>query len=180
MILDLLHKDRQELKTESLPFDFNELTNDSYDPVELFQNLKDTMIHNRGTSLSAPQCGISLRVFVMGNWNDPDSVAGVFNPKIVAWSDNDLEIEEEQCLTFPGLYVKMKRYSTIRARYTTQNNVTDTIRFGGLTSKIFQHQVDLLNGILYTKKANKFHLEQAINKKKKLDKLRNKNMGRVA
>ncbi len=73
----------------SSPFDFN-----VSDPIELFQDLKDTMIHNRGTSLSAPQCGIPLRVFVMGNWNDPDSVAGVFNPKIVAWSDNDLEIEE--------------------------------------------------------------------------------------
>lgn len=179
MILDLLHKDRQELKTESLPFDFNELTNNSYDPVELFQNLKDTMIHNRGTSLSAPQCGIHYRVFVMGNWNDPDSVVACFNPKIVATSD-ELEVEEEGCLTFPGLYVKMKRHSIIRARYATHKNITDTIKFNGLTAKIFQHQVDLLDGILYTKKANKFHLEQAINKKKKLDKLRQKNMGRVA
>jgi len=170
MILDLIDGKSPELTQESTPFDFD----GAFDATELFQNLKETMIEHRGVGLSAVQCGIPLRVFVLGNWNDPDTVMSVFNPRIVDQS-KEMTVEEEGCLTFPGLYVKVKRHDWIRVRYTTHEGVTDTIKLGGMTARIFQHEMDHLNGILYTRKANRYHLEQAQKQKKKLDKLRRNN-----
>jgi len=170
MILDLIDGKSPELTQESTPFDFDGV----FDATELFENLKETMIEHRGVGLSAVQCGIPLRVFVLGNWNDPDTVMSVFNPRIVDQS-KEMTVEEEGCLTFPGLYVKVKRHDWIRVRYTTHEGVTDTIKLGGMTARIFQHEMDHLNGILYTRKANRYHLEQAQKQKKKLDKLRRNN-----
>lgn len=169
MILELVGKYDKVLTEKTQNFDFNNMVAD-----ELFTNLKDTMIHHKGVGLSAVQVGIPLNVFVMGNWQDPDNIVGVFNPRIVDQS-KEFTTEEEGCLTFPGLYVMVKRYDWIRARYTTQEGVTDTIKFGGMTSRIFQHEVDHCNGILFTSRANRYHLEKAKKQKAKLDKLRKKN-----
>jgi len=169
MILDLVDRFDPILTQKTEKFDF-----DTMDADELFTNLKDTMIEHKGVGLSAVQVGIPLNVFVMGNYHDPDNIVGIFNPRIVNHSE-EITTQEEGCLTFPGLYVKVKRYDWIRVRYTTQDNITDTIKFGGMTSRIFQHEVDHCNGILFTNRANRYHLEQAKKQKAKLDKLRKKN-----
>jgi len=167
MILDLIDSKNSQLAEVSTEFDFNGKLN----ATELFENLKETMIEHKGVGLSAIQCGIPVRVFVLGNWNEPDTVMSIFNPRIVDQS-KEITVEEEGCLTFPGLYVKVKRHDWIRVRYTTHEGVTDTIKLGGMTARIFQHEMDHLNGILYTRRANRYHLEQAQKQKKKLDKMR--------
>jgi len=174
MILDLVSQNDEVLNRVAEPFNFE---NPQMDPVELFENLRDTMCHNNGVGLSAPQVGISLRVFVVGNPADVGSVIPVFNPKIVDYV-GELSTIEEGCLTFPGLYVKVRRPETIRVRYTTQENVTDTIKFDGYTARVFQHEYDHLDGILYTSRANRYHLEKAQKQKSKMDKLRAKNVGK--
>lgn len=174
MILDLVEANNPVLTQVSQAFDFD---NPQMDPQELFENLRDTMCRNNGVGLSAPQVGISLRVFVIGNPGDPDSVIPVFNPKIVDFQSNTITIEEG-CLTFPGLYVKVKRPNVIRARYTTHSNVTDTIKFDGYTARAFQHEYDHLDGKLYLSRANRYHLDKAKKQKVKMDKLRERNAGK--
>lgn len=171
MIYDLVKDDNPVLHTPAEKFDFN---NPQMDPVELFENLKATMIANRGVGLAAPQVGISLAVFVVGHPDDPNNVFAVFNPKIV--NSEGIVDEEEGCLSYPGMYIKMKRPATIRARYTTQSNVTDTIKFGGFTARAFQHEYDHILGKVFTKEATGLQLERAKKQKKKLDKLRQKNL----
>lgn len=170
MIYNLVQDTDPVLHTPAEKFDFD---NPQMDPVELFENLKETMIANRGVGLAAPQVGIPLAVFVVGHPDDPNNVFPVFNPKIVDF-DGSIK-EEEGCLSYPGLFIKMERPAIIRARYTTHLNVTDTIKFGGFTARAFQHEYDHILGKVFTKEATSLQLDRAKKQKKKLDKLRRKN-----
>lgn len=171
MIYTLVKESDPVLHTQTEQFDFD---NPQVDPVELFENLKETMIANRGVGLAAPQVGIPLSVFVIGHPDDPNNVFPVFNPKIVDF-DGSIK-EEEGCLSYPGLFIKMERPAIIRARYTTHLGVTDTIKFGGFTARAFQHEFDHLLGRVFTTQASSIQLNRAKKQKKKLDKLRNKNL----
>jgi len=152
------------LYTECKPFDFN---NPPMDPTELFQNLKETMIYHRGVGLAANQVGIPYAVFVMGNPDDPDSVFSVFNPKIVDGSTNDIVLGEEGCLSFPKLFIKVKRLKSIKARFSGHDGQIGTLKMDGWTARIFQHEFDHLFGQTFQTRASKFHLDQAKNKLKK-------------
>jgi len=129
--------------------------------------------------LSAPQLGIMSRVFVFGNPDEPDSIMPVFNPKIVNFG-NDSIVYEEQCSTFPGLFLKIKRPTTIRMRYTNLNGDVETYNFQGMTARVAQHEVDHLDGILFTDKAHLYHLHQAKRRKLKMDRVRRANDRQVA
>lgn len=172
MILELVDTTHPALKQEAQPFDFN---NPPVDPQELFENLRDTMVANRGVGLAANQVGLPYSVFVVGHPDDPDNVFSVFNPKIVDESPDQV-LAEEGCLTYPGLFVKIKRPATIRVRYTSHNGVTDTIKFDGMTARIFQHEYDHLMGTCHADRATRFHMDQALRQKKKLDRIRKQNV----
>jgi len=175
---DLVHKYDSALKQSCADFDFEAgytLKNgDHVDSLELFNILRTMMCEKRGVGLAAPQIGILTRAFVIGNPSDPDAVIPIFNPRIVD-ATPEKEMYEEGCLSFPGLYLKIKRPVGIRVRYTNQHNVTDTMKFTGFTSRIFQHEYDHLNGILYTNRATPYHLALAQKQLRSLDKLRKKN-----
>jgi peptide deformylase len=161
MKLSLVSQDHPVLHTSTDVFDFD---NPIVDPFELFDAMRDVMCENRGIGLAAPQCGISTSMFIIGNPMDRESIIPVFNPKIVDVF-GDQEMYEEGCLSYPGLFIKVRRPNAIRVRYTTTNNITDTIKFDGYTARIFLHEYDHLQGVVYTERANKFHVEKA---KKKL------------
>ena len=156
--VELLGNTDPYLKRVAEPFDF---LSPPYDPKELFEAMKTLMIENRGIGLAAPQVGINLRMFIIGDPENPDTIIPVFNPKIIDDTMGENVLYEEGCLSFPDLFVKIKRPSTIKVRYTTHEGVTDTIKFSGFTARIFQHEFDHLNGILFTSRANSFNLERA-------------------
>ena len=153
------------LKTKLEPFDFD---NPPTDPEMLFANMSQMMIEKKGVGLSANQVGLPYRMFVMG---DEENLISVFNPRIVDYEGEEY-YAEEGCLTYPGLYVKIKRHNIIRARFTTHDGTTDTIKLSGMTSRIFQHEYDHLEGINYQKRASYYHLEKAKKDQKKLKRLR--------
>jgi peptide deformylase len=136
------------------------------DPIELAHNLVKTMYENNGVGLAANQVGLPYRVFAMRG--SPENFV-CFNPKIVQPSEMTI-ILEEGCLTYPGLLVKIKRPQHIRVRFTTPNGDTITKQFTGMTARIFQHEMDHINGEIFYNKANRFHRDQALKKwKKQLD-----------
>ena len=135
---------------------------------ELYELLRDKMIEEKGVGLSACQLGIMARVFVIGNPTEPESIIGVFNPLIVDY-DEETVLYEEGCLSFPGLFIKIKRPRGIRARYRGWDGEAGTTRYEGYTARVFQHEYDHLNGITFNKRASYYHLEQARNFKKKAD-----------
>ncbi len=162
MILKLTN---EILRQPTQRFDFN---NPPMDPTELFENLRDTMIDSNGLGLAANQVGIPYNVFVIGNPHIPESIFSVFNPKIVDYAQS-IQLAEEGCLSFPNLFVKVKRPTMIKARFSGHDGNVDTIKFDGFTARAFQHEYDHLQGGVFMDRASKFHVNQAKQNKKKLD-----------
>ena len=93
-----------------------------------------------------------------------------FNPKIIHPSEKTITLEEG-CLTFPGLTVKIKRPQHVRVRFTTPNGEIITKQFTGMTARIFQHELDHLNGITFNKRAKPMALKMGEKKRGKFNKL---------
>ena len=162
-ILNLVSSDDPILR-ESMPaFDFK---NPPCDPIEIAKDLAETMISNKGLGISANQVGLRYRVFAI-NCNP---VYVCFNPRVIDQTNSNIILMDEGCLSFPNLYVKIKRPRTIKVRFTKPNGDTDTMKFDGMTARCFLHELDHLNGIVFTSKANPYHLEKAMKYKSKLDK----------
>lgn len=153
MIRDILRHTDPLLKEEMPRFDFD---NPIMNPVELYQDLAETMIDADGMGLSANQIGVRTRMFVMR----AENVIGVINPKIIDVSTEMVTLEEG-CLSYTNLFVKIKRPKFIRVRFTHPDGTTETKKFDGITARVFQHEMDHLDGILHTTRANRYHLDQA-------------------
>ena len=160
MELKLVSPNDPVLTNECQFFDF---TNPPVDPIEFSQKLVKFMYDNSGIGLAANQVGFPYRIFAMRG--DPENFV-CFNPKIISVSDEQVSFEEG-CLTFPGLSVKIKRPKEIRCRFNTPNGEVMTKTFNGLTARIFQHEYDHLDGIMFFNKANRYHREQSLKKWRK-------------
>lgn len=162
----MLVSPRHELLRTVLPeFDFSDA---SLNAREIVDTLVKCMKEHNGYGISANQIGLNHRVFVMGI-EDP---IACFNPIITSYSD-DMIYMEEGCLTYPSLFVKIKRSSTIRVRYQDVNGETITRVLNGISARVFQHEHDHLEGIHFTERASRIHLNRAkkqqefINRKRK-------------
>lgn len=150
-----------EIYKPVLKFDF---TTPPTDPVELVKHLSQVMVENNGIGLSANQLGLPYRVFVMKS----NPIIACFNPMIVDQGEDHV-VMEEGCLSFPNLFVKIKRPTIIKVRFTEANGNVRTETFDGMTARIFQHEFDHLNGITMMNMANPYHRQQALQRKKKHD-----------
>lgn len=171
MPLTLVTENDPILHEKLEPFDFS---NPPTDPALLFAEMKETMIRENGLGLSACQVGLRYRMFVMGNPSDPDSIFPVFNPRIINTSDN-IVLMEEGCLSFPMLYIKVKRPDKIKVRYASINGETDTHTFQGTTARVFQHEYDHMEGVLFLDRANRYHIDQGKKRRTKFLKMKKKN-----
>ncbi len=134
----------------------------SHDPTELAHTLAQTMIFNKGIALSAPQIGIPARAFVLLD----TPIMCCFNPMIVDESDETLYTEEGSLLA-PNFLIKVKRPIMIKIRYTQANGEVVTSRLRGISARLYQQQVDQLDGKLFTENCTRLAVELAIRKANK-------------
>ncbi len=122
---------------------------------KLIKDLTDTCISAKGLGLAANQIGISKRVAVLvipKNEEFTDFERSVLiNPEIT--SHEGEMIEEEGCLSFPGLYKFTRRYQKVTVRYIDEKGMPMEITAEGLISKAIQHEIDHLDGEIFTDKA---------------------------
>lgn len=144
-------------------FDFS---NPVTDPKELEKNLLEFMYTSKGVGLAANQVGLEYRVFVMGHWESPDLGQAFFNPIIVNVSEtyND---SEEGCLSFPGIFVKVKRPNSIRAQWQNSEGKIMEGEFTGYDCKCFLHEYDHLEGITFKDRVSNLKWNLAVKKGKK-------------
>jgi peptide deformylase len=142
-------------------FNFNEPH--GVDSVKLAHTLITEMKNNGGIGLAANQLGINVRAFVM--YSEPPMVC--FNPKITMYGDEEIALDEA-CLSYPTLTVKVKRPRFIRARFQDPYGNIVTKKFDGMAARVFQHEMDHLDGITYYKRANTIHKERFEKKWKKV------------
>ena len=143
-------------------FDFN---NPSHDPVQLEQDMIKTMFAFDGIGLAAPQVGIRARVFVMGYSQTPDTAQAFFNPVVIATME-DVEDLEEGCLSFPGIYVNIKRPKKIRVQWQNSKGETQQDEFDGYNCKCFLHELDHLEGIVFQDRVSTLKWALAVKKTK--------------
>jgi peptide deformylase len=127
------------LKTPVPEFDFE---NPPVHPVELANLLCEFLKENKALGLAANQVGLPYRVFVTAN----DMV--FFNPKIADDASEDILLEEG-CLSFPNMFVKIKRPRRIKLRATNQFGQTDTVKFDGITARVVQQYIEILEGKMW-------------------------------
>jgi len=150
------------LLNQVLPeFDF---FNPPVNPVEFASSLVETCKLHKGIGLAANQCGFNHRVFVMGSG---DNYVAFFNPKIV--STNGVEVHiVEGCLSFPLLSLRITRPEEINVEYQDFNGVKRTAKYTGISARCFQHELDHMNGIVYTKKAKSLALKFGTERRNKM------------
>ena len=150
---------------EVLPeFDFE---NPPTDPIALASELVENCKGRSGFGLASSQVGYRYRVFVMGSGEE---FVAFFNPKILKSSDKKSLITEG-CLSFPMLGLKIERPETVEVQYQDYNGEVRTGVFSGLSSHVFQHELDHLNGTTYVEKAKPMALKMGLKKRGKFNKL---------
>ena len=129
--------------------------------------LIDSMKHYQGIGLSANQVGIMERVFVMYSDVKKGEIISCFNPKIITQSDTEIVIEEG-CLSYPGLWLKVKRPDGIEVEYEDKNGELQSKAMFGLECRIFLHEYDHMEGTDFTKKVSKIKLDRAKKRQSKM------------
>ena len=121
------------------------------DRHHLSRVLIDNMIHHNGIGISANQIGIWERAFAMVRDLENNEVMVCFNPRIVKSYSEEVEMEEG-CLSYPELFLKIKRPDKIVVKYEDENKKTHKIKLQGLASRVFQHEYDHMEGIDFTQR----------------------------
>jgi peptide deformylase len=146
---------------EKMPdFDFD---NPTVDPVQLEKDMIEIMMSSGGIGLAANQVGIKARMFVMGHPKFKEHAQAFFNPVIVGVTD-DVTEDEEGCLSFPNVYVKIKRPRGVLVRFQNSKGETQEAEFFGLESRCFLHEFDHLEGITYKDRLSTLKWALAIKK----------------
>ena len=121
------------------------------DRHHLSRVLIDNMIHHNGIGISANQIGIWERAFAMVKDLENNEVMVCFNPRIVKSYSEEVEMEEG-CLSYPELFLKIKRPDKIVVKYEDEDKKTHKIKLQGLASRVFQHEYDHMEGIDFTQR----------------------------
>ena len=121
------------------------------DRHNLSKILIDNMIHHNGIGISANQIGIWERAFAMVRDLEHQEVMVCFNPRIIKSYTEEVEMEEG-CLSYPELFLKIKRPDKIVVKYEDEDKKTHKVKLSGLASRVFQHEYDHMEGIDFTQR----------------------------
>ena len=167
----LIEEASKVLRTPPPEFDFE---NPPESPEEIAKNMAEAMDKFGGLGLSANQVGLPYRMFVMRTMHEGETESKVvpyFNPELTRVSQ-ETELMKEGCLSFPDIYLMIKRSKTIEFKYQDVEGKEHTVMLEGLGARCVQHEIDHLNGILFLQRASKLKLERAMKARPKQKKKR--------
>lgn len=121
----------------------------------LIDNMSDTMYETQGVGLAAPQIGESLRIIVVDDQVGSGLIA-LINPEITHAEGSQLG--PEGCLSVPGYFGDVERFEKVTVKGITPHNKKVTIKAEGFLARIFQHEIDHLEGHLFIEKATNLRL----------------------
>jgi peptide deformylase len=159
MNLELLKENDPQLLEVSDPWDFEV----DGDPTELVTEMAKFMAANGGVGLAAPQVGIKKRIFIMGNFT---KLVACINPMIISLSEGRA-LDLEGCLSFPDLWLKVKRPSGCMVQYYNTDGIHVERELEGMEARVFLHEFDHLMGVTFDQRAGDTTLMMAKDKRKK-------------
>jgi len=137
---------------------------DRDDAEQVEREMIEIMKTHNGRGLAANQVGLLSRVFIIQLEGQPQPTA-MFNPRVISASE-DLVLGEEGCLSFPDLWLDVKRAKTIEAAYLDKTGKECIITLVDIDARCFLHELDHLNGVCFTDKVGAIKLAMAIKKQK--------------
>jgi peptide deformylase len=145
-------------KLEDFVFD------DSVDADTIVQRMIEIMEQSGGIGISANQVGFDRRVIIVTPRGQQP--IAMFNPRIL--ESKDQAMDEEGCLSFPDLYIKIERPSEVSVEYLDTQGKSCIITLSGYDAKCLQHEIDHLDGIVFTNKVSKLKLDLARKRQRKI------------
>jgi peptide deformylase len=113
---------------------------------KLLDDLAETMLDAPGAGLAANQIGVPLRVCVVKG--DENQIWGLVNPVIVKSAGS--QVGYEGCLSKPGWVGEVERYEAVVVKGLNRHGKQVRIKSSGFTARAFQHELDHLDGVLFT------------------------------
>jgi peptide deformylase len=113
---------------------------------KLLDDLAETMLDAPGAGLAANQIGVPLRVCVVKG--DENQIWGLVNPVIVKSAGS--QVGYEGCLSKPGWVGEVERYEAVVVKGLNRHGKQVRIKSTGFTARAFQHELDHLDGVLFT------------------------------
>jgi peptide deformylase len=133
------------------------------DLYALLDDMVETMRDAPGVGLAAPQIGLAERIIVIEYYERPEDeeveeapkkVWAVINPEIVKASEEML-MGVEGCLSIPGLVGEVERHAEVQVKGLNRHGKPMKVKAKGWLARIFQHEIDHLNGVLFTERATR-------------------------
>ena len=131
---------------------------------ELLDDMADTLELENGVGLAAPQVGVLRRAVIVLETNVPegedDYLIELINPEIIE-SDGE-QFGPEGCLSVPGEYGLVRRPMHVKVRAQDRNGETFEVEGTGLTARCFCHEIDHLDGIVFTSKCERMLTDEEL------------------
>jgi peptide deformylase len=126
---------------------------------KLVEDMVETMRDAPGVGLAAPQINVPLRVVVIEYGDDeeekvPPKLYTIINPEFTRKSKETV-LGTEGCLSIPGVLGDVERYEALTVKAQNRYGQPMTLKVNGWLARIFQHEVDHLDGVLFTELAEK-------------------------
>ena len=151
------------------PFNDDMLKDEGFkDRKELTETMFSTMKKYGGIGLTCNQVGLPFNMFVLGDHIQLEKglKMACFNPMIIS-SSEETNMMKEGCLTFPFVFLNIKRPRKVVVKYEDENGDLQEGHLDGMISRIFQHEYDHTQGRVFTERASKLKLDMAYKKAEK-------------
>ena len=131
---------------------------------QLLDDMRDTLSQENGVGLAAPQVGVLRRAVIVLETHVPEGeeeyIIELVNPEIIE-SDGE-QYGAEGCLSVPGEYGLVRRPMHVKVRAQDRNGESFEVEGEGLTARCFCHEIDHLNGIVFTSKCERMLTEEEL------------------
>jgi len=146
-----------------------DIENLDFDPKELKEEMVDLMYHKEGIGLAANQVGLNKRLFVMSTQERDQSVICI-NPTILQYTEETAK-DLEGCLSFPDIYVEVKRPKEILVAFNDENLEEQVFKMEGYLARVYLHELDHTLGITFKDRVSRARWGMAQRKAKKAKRL---------
>ena len=133
----------------------------------LAANMAETMYDAPGVGLAAPQVGESIRLVTIDVSEEKNQLITMINPEIIV-TGGEKDVGEEGCLSLPGIYEKVNRYTEVTVRYQDLEGNTIELQADGLLAICIQHELAHLKGKVFVDHLSQLKRNRACTKLRKL------------
>ena len=125
----------------------------------LLDDMHETMIESDGVGIAAPQVGVAVRVAIV-DFREGQEPIEMINPELVLFEGAETDIEG--CLSFPGIFGEVERYDHIKIKAQERDGSWYELEAEGYEARAIQHEMDHLDGILFTSKITKYVTQEEL------------------